>query len=65
MKRKTNRDMITTTGTNFLKHVFSESISDLANIVEAEARDDKEILIDYLTTIKGYIDKWINEITEL
>lgn len=56
--------MISTAGTNFLKHLFAESIPDLANIVDAEARDDKEILVGYLTTIREYIDKWINEIEE-
>lgn len=56
--------MISTAGTNFLKHIFSESIPDLANIMNAEARDDKEILVGYLTTIREYIDKWINEIEE-
>lgn len=56
--------MINTAGTNFLKHIFSKSISDLANIVEAEATDDKETLVGYLATIREYIDKWIKEIKE-
>jgi len=56
--------MINTAGTNFLKHIFSESVPDLANIVEAEATDDKETLVGYLATIREYIDKWIKEIKE-
>ena len=54
--------MISTAGTNFLKHIFSESVTDLANIVEAEAVDDKETLIDYLTSVKRHIGIWIEEI---
>lgn len=56
--------MINTAGTNFLKHIFSESLPDLANIVEAEATDDRETLVSYLTTIQEYIDKWIKEIKD-
>lgn len=57
--------MISTAGTNFLKHIFSESVPDLANIVEAEATDDKETLIDYLTSVKSYIEKWIEQIKDM
>lgn len=56
--------MISTTGTNFLKHIFSESIPDLANIVEAEANNDKDTLIDYLVSVKNSIDVWIGEIKD-
>lgn len=56
--------MIITAGTNFLKHIFSESIQDLANILNAEATDDKETLIDYLTSVKHSIDMWIIEIKD-
>lgn len=56
--------MIQTAGTNFLKHIFSESVPDLANIIEAEAEDRKEVLIGYLATIRDYIDKWITEIRD-
>lgn len=56
--------MINTTGTNFLKHIFSESVPDLANIMEAEANDDKETLIDYLKSVKIHIDGWIAEIQD-
>ena len=56
--------MISTPGTNFLKHIFSESVPDLANIVEAEATDDKETLIDYLTSVKNCIERWITQIKE-
>ena len=57
--------MISTAGTNFLKHIFSESIPDLANIVEAEATDNKETLIDYLTSVKRHIGIWIDEIKNM
>ena len=55
--------MINTAGTNFLKHIFSESIPDLANIVNAEATGDKGMLVDYLKSVKESIDDWIEEIT--
>lgn len=54
--------MIQTAGTNFLKHIFSGSIPDIANIVEAEARNSKDILIGYLSSVRDCIDKWITEI---
>lgn len=57
--------MISTAGTNFLRHIFSESVPDLANIMEAQATDDKEALIDYLTSIKNCIERWITQIKEL
>ena len=57
--------MISTAGTNFLKHIFSESVPDLANIVEAEATDDKETLIDYLTSVKDSIGIWIEQIKDM
>ena len=57
--------MINTPGTNFLKHIFSESVPDLANIVEAEATDDKETLIDYLNSVKGSIGIWIEQIKDM
>ncbi len=56
--------MIITAGTNFLKHVFSESVRDIATILNAEATDDKETLIDYLTSVKHSIDMWIIEIKD-
>lgn len=56
--------MINTAGTNFLKHIFSESVPDLANIMEAEATNDKETLVGYLATVREYIDKWIKELRE-
>ena len=56
--------MINTAGTNFLKHIFSESVPDLANIMEAEATNDKGTLVGYLATVREYIDKWIKELKE-
>lgn len=57
-------DCISTTGTNFLKHVFSESVPDLANIVVAEANCDKDTLVRYLEGVREAIGKWITEIEE-
>ena len=54
--------MIRTAGTEFLKYAFRDSIKDTATIVKAEASDDKEILIEYLSSIDNLIKKWIKEI---
>ena len=47
---------------NFLKHVYSESVPDLANILVAEAEGDVEMVKDYLLSVRNYIDKLLNEI---
>ena len=47
---------------NFLKHIYSESVPDVANILVAEAEGDKETIKNYLMGVRDYIDKLINEI---
>lgn len=47
---------------NFLSHIYDESIVDLANILDADARDDKATIRIYLTMVKEQIDKWIKEL---
>lgn len=47
---------------NFLKHIYSESVPDVANILVAEAEEDKETIKNYLMGVRDYIDKLINEI---
>lgn len=47
---------------NFLKHVYSESVPDIANILVAEAEGDVETIKSYLIGVRDYIDKLINEI---
>ena len=47
---------------NFLRHIFSESYKDLANITVAEAEDDYNTIIHYLEAMKVNIDMWIEEL---
>ena len=47
---------------NFLKHIYSESVPDIANILVAEAEGDVETIKSYLLGARNYIDKLINEI---
>lgn len=54
--------MINKTAVNFLKHVFDGNVSHMANIVVAEAEGDKDIIKEYLESIKELIDKWIKEL---
>ena len=48
--------------TNFLRHVYSSSVPDLANITVAEGEDKYDVIISYLETLRGYMDKWISEL---
>lgn len=50
------------TAVKFLKHVYSESVPDIANILVAEAEGDVEMVKDYLLNVRNYIDKLLNEI---
>lgn len=47
---------------NFLRHVYSESVSDIANIVVAEAEDDYDTIIKYLSNLREIIGNWIQEL---
>lgn len=49
---------------NFLKHIYSESVPDIANIFVAEAEGDKETIRKYLTSVRDYVDKLIYESTK-
>ena len=55
---------IITAGTNFLKHVFSESVLDIAKILVAEADGDTQLLIDYLERVRKAINGWITELRD-
>lgn len=50
------------TAVKFLKHVYSESVPDIANILVAEAEGDVEMVKDYLLNVRNYIDKLLKEI---
>lgn len=50
------------TAINFLKHVYSESVPDIANILVAEAEGDVGMVKDYLLNVRNYIDKLLKEI---
>ena len=52
------------TAGNFLRHIFSESASDMANITVAEAEDDYDTILHYLGSIQGAITKWIEELKQ-
>lgn len=47
---------------NFLRHVYSESVSDIANILVAEAEDDYDTIIQYLFNLRLTIKDWIEEL---
>ena len=49
---------------NFLRHIFSESAADMANITVAEAEDDYDTILLYLGSIQGAIGKWIEELKQ-
>lgn len=52
------------TAGNFLRHIFSESATDTANITVAEAEDDYDTILHYLGSIQGAIGKWIEELKQ-
>ena len=47
---------------NFLKHVYSESTPDVANILVAQAEDDYDTIIQYLFNLRLTINDWIDEL---
>lgn len=47
---------------NFLRHVYSESVTDIANITVAEAEDDYNTIIKYLSNLREIIGNWIEEL---
>lgn len=47
---------------NFLRHVYSESVSDIANIMVAEAEDNYDTIIKYLFNLREIIGNWIEEL---
>lgn len=47
---------------NFLRHIYSESFSDIANIMVAEAEDDYDTIIKYLSCLREIIGNWIEEL---
>ena len=55
--KKVNRAVI-----NFLMTVYGESVSDVATILCAEAEGDVATLKKYLTTVRDFVNKLIEEI---
>lgn len=47
---------------NFLRHIYSESVQDLATIMVAEAEDDYDTIIQYLSLLRQTIGDWIDEL---
>lgn len=47
---------------NFLRHIYSESVKDVANIMVAEAEDDYDTIIQYLFNLRLTIKDWIEEL---
>lgn len=52
------------TAVKFLKHVYSESVPDVANLLVAEAEGDVEMVKDYLLNVRNYIDRQLNKIED-
>jgi len=50
------------TAGNFLRHIFSESANDMANITVAEAEDDYDTILHYLASVQHAVEKWIGEL---
>ena len=50
------------TSINFLRHIFSNSIKDIANIMVAQAKDDYDTIIQYLFNLRLNINDWIEEL---
>ena len=50
------------TSINFLRHVYSESIPDIVNIMTAEAEDDYDTIIQYLFNLRLTIGDWIDKL---
>ena len=47
---------------HFLRHIYSESVPDIANIMVAEAEDDYDTIIKYLFELRLTIGDWIDEL---
>lgn len=47
---------------NFLQHIYSESVTDIANILIAEAKDDYDTIINYLYSLRVQIRDWMDEL---
>lgn len=54
--KKVNRAVI-----NFLMTVYGESVTDVATILCAEANGDTDTLKKYLTTVRDFVNKLIEE----
>lgn len=48
----------------FLKHIFSDSVPDIANILVAEAEGDKDTILRYLGGVVLYLNELIHEMKE-
>jgi len=49
---------------NFLQHIYSESVTDIANILIAEAEDDYDTIINYLYSLRVQIHDWMDELQD-
>ena len=47
---------------NFLREVYGGSIVDVANIITAEAENDKETILKYLANVKEYTEGLIEKV---
>lgn len=47
---------------NFLKHIYSESVPDIANILVAEAEGDKGTIGKYLMCVRDFIDDQLKKL---
>jgi len=47
---------------SFLREVYDGSIMDVANILTAEAENDKETILKYLASVKEYTEELIEKV---
>ena len=47
---------------NFLKHVYHESVPDIANILVAQANQDTDAIVWYLETVRAFVDHMIEDV---
>lgn len=47
---------------SFLREVYDGSIVDIANILTAEAENDKETILKYLASVKEYAEGLIEKV---
>lgn len=55
----------TATAVNLLLHIYDQSITDKANIADAQAEGNREIIVSYLNDVRHFIDEQIKTLKQL